>query len=146
MCLGSRREGGGGVGEGQTKRQIVGSLDMSSCLHQTKETHRDLLAQPAAQEPHVRAHIHYSGIRVSDLCCLSGADLGRNTNTGLGGVTPCTQSACRSPPRRRLRFSHFTRLYCFSSTRAPLSNHGPAAGLWFYLWRPRQRYGIVLFV
>lgn len=35
-----RREGeerGGGVGEGQTKRQIVGSLDMSSSLHQTKE-------------------------------------------------------------------------------------------------------------
>lgn len=32
-------EGGGGVGEGQTKRQIVGSLDMSSSLHQTKEIH-----------------------------------------------------------------------------------------------------------
>ena len=30
-------DGGGGVGEGQTKRQIVGSLDMSSSLHQTKE-------------------------------------------------------------------------------------------------------------
>lgn len=26
------------MGEGQTKRQIVGSLDMSSSLHQTKET------------------------------------------------------------------------------------------------------------
>ena len=25
------------MGEGQTKRQIVGSLDMSSSLHQTKE-------------------------------------------------------------------------------------------------------------
>lgn len=36
-------EGGGGVGEGQTKRQIVGSLDMSSSLHQTKEIYRNLL-------------------------------------------------------------------------------------------------------
>lgn len=33
-------EGGGGVGEGQTKRQIVGSLDMSRSLHQTKEIHQ----------------------------------------------------------------------------------------------------------
>ena len=36
------QDGGGGVGEGQTKRQIVGSLDMSSSLHQTKETHRNV--------------------------------------------------------------------------------------------------------
>lgn len=36
-------EGGGGVGEGQTKRQIVGSLDMSSSLHQTKEIYRNVL-------------------------------------------------------------------------------------------------------
>lgn len=31
------------MGEGQTKRQIVGSLDMSSSLHQTKEIHRKTL-------------------------------------------------------------------------------------------------------
>lgn len=31
------------MGEGQTKRQIVGSLDMSRSLHQTKEIHRNML-------------------------------------------------------------------------------------------------------
>lgn len=36
---GRGRGRGGREGEGQTKRQIVGSLDMSRSLHQTKKTH-----------------------------------------------------------------------------------------------------------
>lgn len=39
---------GGGEAEGQTKRQIVGSLDMSRSLHQTKKTHLNVASRAIA--------------------------------------------------------------------------------------------------
>lgn len=39
--------GGGGVEQGQTKRQIVGSLDMSRSLHQTKKLRPNVLRSRA---------------------------------------------------------------------------------------------------
>lgn len=89
-------EGGGGVGEGQTKRQIVGSLDMSSSLHRTKEIYRDALlldtADPERQPFAQISLFQLMFVVMMDYCEVFGPKRGSSrTNTGLGGVTPCTQ-------------------------------------------------------
>lgn len=166
---------GGGEAEGQTKRQIVGSLDMSRSLHQTKKTHLNVARRARSRSPSSTLaswgrpaesaapfiYLFFAG-RYNELCGgliprrLEAGQLAHKHGTGRCSAldsapspSPTRLSATAAANiRLRPRAAVFLCFGFYFSSPPQRTSRAPYAHQFGAISppQPQRRYGIVLFV